>query len=427
MELIRVAQGRGVVGLSGMEIRRSASRLWGSGLRSVAPWSWRRARRDSLGLRAASRLIVGVGGLRYPAVLISEIRDEGAAYDTLLLTDIAQAQEWLGRVGKLSRIDVRVPGGPAGEAMLAQLRQRLPPDVQLHDARGRTRESLDMTSAFTTNLKAMSLLALLVSTLLIYGAISFAVVQRRRVIGILRALGATRSEVLAIVLTEAAALGVVGAAIGLGLGLVIGHELITLVSRTINDLYFVVAVRETTLPVSSVVKARSWGIFYGSGCRFAACARSGWKRSTARTAAIRAGGACGSYCAQAHHRQCGAGGFRGHRGVGFGAELVCGVRGTVPAVVECRGDYPRCAAGSGARRGQICGAGESDRAAGVWRYRRIVESDGCCRRGARHGRGGHDRCVHHGREFSRVPARLARQYHAGRYLCHGSGSGCRSA
>ena len=41
-----------------------------------------------------------------------------------------------------------------------------------------------MTAAFTTNLKAMSLLALLVSTLLIYGAISFAVIQRRRTIGV---------------------------------------------------------------------------------------------------------------------------------------------------------------------------------------------------------------------------------------------------
>jgi putative ABC transport system permease protein len=112
-----------------------------------------------------------------------------------------------------------------------------------------------MTGAFTTNLKAVSLLALMVSTLLIYGAISFAVVQRRRVIGILRALGATRREVLTIVLTEAAALGVVGATLGLLLGSVIGRELVTLVSRTINDLYFVVAVNEVTLPVSSIVKA----------------------------------------------------------------------------------------------------------------------------------------------------------------------------
>ena len=39
------------------------------------------------------------------------------------------------------------------------------------------------------------------------------------------------------------------------MGLFIGRELITLVSRTINDLYFVVAVNEATLPASSIVKA----------------------------------------------------------------------------------------------------------------------------------------------------------------------------
>ena len=55
-----------------------------------------------------------------------------------------------------------------------------------------------MTDAFTTNLRAMSLLALLVGTFLIYGAVSFAVLQRRTIIGVLRALGATRAEVLGV-------------------------------------------------------------------------------------------------------------------------------------------------------------------------------------------------------------------------------------
>ncbi|TLY58129.1 MAG: FtsX-like permease family protein, partial [Gammaproteobacteria bacterium] len=156
--------------------------------------------------------------------------------------------------GRLSRIDLRVPEGGGG-SVVAQLRARLPADAQLHEARSRTRASLDMTRAFTINLQAMSLLALLVSTLLIYGAVSFAVLQRRRIIGVLRALGATRAELLAIVLTEVAVLGLVGAGLGLLLGAAIGRELISLVSQTINDLYFVVAVNDTTLPPSSVLEA----------------------------------------------------------------------------------------------------------------------------------------------------------------------------
>jgi putative ABC transport system permease protein len=209
---------------------------------------------SQLGLRTDAGFELNVGGVQHPASLIDQVRGS-AAYDSLLLTDIAQAQEWLGLVGKLTRIDVKLPPGRDGEILLARLRERLPPGVQIHAARGRTRESLDMTGAFTTNLKAMSLLALLVSTLLIYGAVSFAVVQRRRVIGILRALGATRAEVLTIVLAEAAVLGIVGALLGLLLGVAIGRELVTLVARTINDLYFVVAVNETVLPAISVVKA----------------------------------------------------------------------------------------------------------------------------------------------------------------------------
>ena len=241
----------GALADDGSKDRLEASRKWFTERGSVVMAA---GTAKQLRLTVNQRFDVDVDGVQYPAVLIGQIRDS-AAYDALLLTDIAQAQEWLGLVGKLTRIDVIVPSGSEGEALLARLRQRLPPGVEVHEAQRRTRESFDMTSAFTTNLKAMSLLALLVSTLLIYGAISFAVVQRRRVIGILRALGATRKEVLAIVLTEAAALGVVGAFLGLLLGVAIGRELITLVSQTINDLYFVVAVNETALPVSSVVEA----------------------------------------------------------------------------------------------------------------------------------------------------------------------------
>ncbi len=215
---------------------------------------------SELGLQENTAFELDVGGKRFAPILITELPDQGAGYETLILTDIAQAQEWMSLPGRLSRIDVRLPEGPDAPRLVAALRKRLPQGVRLEQAQSRTRENLDMTAAFTTNLKAMSLLALLVSTLLIYGAISFAVVQRRRIIGILRALGATRAQVLIIVLTEAAVLGVVGAVVGVFLGLAVGRELVSLVSRTINDLYFVVSVNATTLPGASVVKALVAGI-----------------------------------------------------------------------------------------------------------------------------------------------------------------------
>jgi len=211
---------------------------------------------QQLGLAVNSRFDVTVGGVRQRATLIGRIDDAdvGAGFDAALLTDLAQAQEWLGAVGHLSRVDVRVAGGAPGAA-LAWLRAHLPADLELHATRAQARETFAMTDAFTTNLKAMSLLALLVGAFLIYGAVSFAVLQRRATIAVLRALGATRGEVLAVVLSEAAVLGVVGALCGVLLGVALGRGLVGLVSQTINDLYFVVTVNQVTVPLGGVVTA----------------------------------------------------------------------------------------------------------------------------------------------------------------------------
>jgi putative ABC transport system permease protein len=208
-----------------------------------------------LKLADGARFELEVAGVRHPAQLIGRIGDADAGFDALVLTDIAQAQEWLGAQGRLSRIDVRLSPGAAGAAQLAALRASLPADVELRETRAQARETFAMTDAFTTNLRAMSLLALLVGTFLIYGAVSFAVLQRRTIIGVLRALGATRAEVLRLILTEAAVLWVIGALLGTLLGLLIGRGLVGLVSRTINDLYFVVAVNELALPAATLAKA----------------------------------------------------------------------------------------------------------------------------------------------------------------------------
>lgn len=213
-----------------------------------------------LNLRAGESFPLEVSGRTYRARLLRVSTDERPGNDAVLLSDIAQAQEWLGLVGHLSRIDLRVPAGRSGDLALQALRKLLPPGVEVFTAGSRTRENIDLAATFTTNLQAMSLLALLVGFFLIYSAVSFAVVQRRALIGVLRALGATRSKVLAMLLGEAAVLGMVGAGLGLLLGVAIGQALIGLVAGTINDLYFVVAVNSVTLPASSIVKALCAGI-----------------------------------------------------------------------------------------------------------------------------------------------------------------------
>ncbi|HET7756105.1 MAG TPA: FtsX-like permease family protein, partial [Steroidobacteraceae bacterium] len=239
----------------------------GSGIAALQAWFTERgavamsARTAAeLGLAEGARFELAIGGVRRSATLIARLGRASPGLDGVLLTDIAQAQEWLGAPGRLSRIDLRLPPDGAGAAWRARLRPLLPAGLALQGTRATARESLAMAGAFTTNLEAMSLLALLVGTLLVYGAVSFAVLQRRRIIAVLRALGATRGEVLAVLLAEGALLGLLGAACGVVLGTAIGRGLIGLVSRTINDLYFVVAVRQVTVPPGTLLAALCGGL-----------------------------------------------------------------------------------------------------------------------------------------------------------------------
>lgn len=182
------------------------------------------------------------------------------ALDSLLLTDIGTAQELLDSVGRLNRIDLIIPESPRREADLEAIAASLPPSARIEPSSARSGTVAEMSAAFGLNLTALSLLALVVGMFLIYNTVSFSVVQRRRVIGTLRSLGMTRREVYAMILLEAILLGLLGTLAGLGLGILLGRGAVQLVTRTINDLFFVVSVREIEIPSITLIKGTLIGV-----------------------------------------------------------------------------------------------------------------------------------------------------------------------
>ena len=211
---------------------------------------------DMLDVRVGSDMLaLAIIGLLEPSNDLSR-----RALDGLLITDIATAQEVLGRVGALDRIDLIVADGPAGQDDLAHIAAILPPGARIEPAAGRSGTVNEMTAAFRLNLTALSLLALVVGLFLIYNTVTFSVIQRRPVLGSLRALGMTRREIFAVILLEAGLLGTVGTLLGLALGVILGRGAVQLVTQTMNDLFFVVAVREVTIPIFTLVKGGVIGI-----------------------------------------------------------------------------------------------------------------------------------------------------------------------
>jgi putative ABC transport system permease protein len=217
---------------------------------------------DYYGLAPGDRLSLEVGG--YPreafvAGLLNPVDDlSRRALDGLILADIATAQELTGRLGRLDRIDLILPGD--GQAPGGALGAQLPSGVQIVAVEARAGTVEEMTAAFRLNLLALSLLALVVGLFLIYNTMTFSVVQRRPLFGTLRCLGVTRREVFALVVSEALLVGTLGAALGLGLGIVMGRGAVQAVTQTISDLYFVVTVQETTIAASSLLKGALVGI-----------------------------------------------------------------------------------------------------------------------------------------------------------------------
>ena len=93
-----------------------------------------------------------------------------------------------------------------------------------------------MVGAFQLNLAVLSWVGLLVGMFLVYNTMSFSVAQRRREIGIYRALGMTERRVAALFLLEAGFFGFIGGVLGAVAGLWLARGLVMLVSRTISDL-----------------------------------------------------------------------------------------------------------------------------------------------------------------------------------------------
>lgn len=238
----------------------------------------------ALGVAIGGRLPLRVGGERRELVLAGSINaPDPVAQQSLasvLVVDIATAQELLGLHGRLSRIELIVADDDAG--LLHRVRAALPAGAEIVHAEARSHALDQMTRAFRVNLSALSLLALVVGMFLIYNIMTFSVVQRRALVATLRAIGASRRQVFAQVLLEAAAIGLVGTVLGVVVGIVLGKGLVQRVVQTINDLYFVLSVQELALAPASLAK----GVALGVGASLLAALAPAWEATRAPVAQV---------------------------------------------------------------------------------------------------------------------------------------------
>jgi putative ABC transport system permease protein len=220
--------------------------------------SARFAGRHGLDLGSRFRIRAGdrVEELRVLGLIQANDPARESALDDLLLLDVGAAQRLLRMEGRLSRIDLILKDARE-EAAVARL---LPSGARLAPASEQSGAVSELTAAFELNLTALSLLALVVGMFLVYNTVMFSVVQRRTIFGTLRTLGTTPGQILGLILLETAVAATLGILLGLALGSLLGQAAVRLVTRTINDLYFVVVVRSAPLTLGSALKGGILGL-----------------------------------------------------------------------------------------------------------------------------------------------------------------------
>ncbi len=167
----------------------------------------------------------------------------------IALMDIAQAQDLLGPSGRIHQIDVSLREGASVDRAQDRLASKLGRSYRVVTGNEREEQARNLLTAFRLNLTALSLISLLVGLFLIYSSTQASLLRRRAEFGVLRSLGATRGQVLSLILTETVVLGLLGVAIGLPLGYGVASSNIGVVSATLTNIYLLAEVESLSFPI----------------------------------------------------------------------------------------------------------------------------------------------------------------------------------
>jgi putative ABC transport system permease protein len=218
---------------------------------------------------------------RQPFTIFGVVEAKGpmkAFGGSLAIMDYMDAQEVFGLGRRVDRLDVAIdrPAEPGRiEQVETALQQALGGKFDVERPSRRQQRQEHLLRSFKLALTIGAGIALIVGMFLIYHTLSISVAQRRSEIGILRATGAVRGQIVRLFTLEGAVFGLVGALLGLGFGAILARVMLNQSAASISEIYVRVHVYDARVP-SWVMAA---GVVVGVTCSALAALVPAWRAS----------------------------------------------------------------------------------------------------------------------------------------------------
>ncbi|MEY4507913.1 MAG: hypothetical protein RLZZ450_35 [Pseudomonadota bacterium] len=178
----------------------------------------------------------------------------------LLLMDVYAAQIAFERGKRFDRIDIVPAENEDTNELALRISRAIGQKASVTRPEQRSKDADQLLASFKLGLSIASLVALLVGGFIVYNALAIAVAQRRREIGILRALGATRGQVVALFVGEGVLVGAVGSCFGVLLGLFLGKSALATATASVSEMFATVKPESLTVEPSQLIAAISVGV-----------------------------------------------------------------------------------------------------------------------------------------------------------------------
>ena len=147
------------------------------------------------------------------------VGESGGPEDDQIVTDVPATQRLAGLPGRISLIELTVPGSPGEiQSYIADLQHRLP-DVDARPIRQFTEGEAKIYNRISGLLTATVGIVLVLTGLCVMAAMTNVAMERKMDVGLMKAIGGSMRRVLRLFLAEAALLGLAGGVIGAALGI----------------------------------------------------------------------------------------------------------------------------------------------------------------------------------------------------------------